>query len=112
MCFPCQLISVFFSSAEGGSNPDMNINLAHILEQCKRKNMPKVSIEAAIKSAVGWQHTVTYKWVQKKMNEKSNIMCLGNSLNTAWHRFSKCLMFHVFPLGSAGKSQASVPAHV
>ncbi|XP_038591911.1 translational activator of cytochrome c oxidase 1 [Micropterus salmoides] len=36
---------------EGGSNPDMNLNLAHILEQCRAKNMPKASIEAAIKSA-------------------------------------------------------------
>lgn len=41
------------SSAEGGSNPDMNINLAQILEQCRSKNMPKASIEAAIKNAVG-----------------------------------------------------------
>lgn len=36
---------------EGGSNPDLNINLAHILEQCRNKNMPKSSIETAIKSA-------------------------------------------------------------
>ncbi|XP_041670926.1 translational activator of cytochrome c oxidase 1 [Cheilinus undulatus] len=36
---------------EGGSNPDMNINLAHIVEQCRSKNMPKASIEAAIRSA-------------------------------------------------------------
>lgn len=36
---------------EGGSNPDMNINLAQIVEQCRNKNMPKASIEAAIKNA-------------------------------------------------------------
>lgn len=36
---------------EGGSNPDLNLNLAHILEQCRNKNMPKISIETAIKSA-------------------------------------------------------------
>ncbi|XP_028990704.1 translational activator of cytochrome c oxidase 1 [Betta splendens] len=36
---------------EGGPNPDMNLNLAHIVEQCRSKNMPKASIEAAIKSA-------------------------------------------------------------
>ncbi|AWP17681.1 putative translational activator of cytochrome c oxidase 1 [Scophthalmus maximus] len=36
---------------EGGSNPDLNINLAHILEQCRNKNMPKASIEAVLKSA-------------------------------------------------------------
>lgn len=36
---------------EGGSNPDMNVNLAHVLEQCRVKNMPKASVEAAIKSA-------------------------------------------------------------
>lgn len=29
----------------------MNLNLAQILEQCRSKNMPKASIEAAIKSA-------------------------------------------------------------
>lgn len=36
---------------EGGPNPDMNINLAHVLEQCRSKNMPKAAVEAAIKSA-------------------------------------------------------------
>lgn len=36
---------------DGGSNPDMNINLAQILEQCRSKNMPKASIETAIKNA-------------------------------------------------------------
>uniref|UniRef100_A0A3Q0SCA2 Translational activator of cytochrome c oxidase 1 n=1 Tax=Amphilophus citrinellus TaxID=61819 RepID=A0A3Q0SCA2_AMPCI len=36
---------------EGGANPELNINLAHILEQCRSKNMPKASIDAAIKSA-------------------------------------------------------------
>ncbi|XP_034426216.1 translational activator of cytochrome c oxidase 1 [Hippoglossus hippoglossus] len=36
---------------EGGSNPVMNLNLAHILEQCRTKNMPKASIDTAIKSA-------------------------------------------------------------
>ncbi|KAL3967724.1 NACHT, LRR and PYD domains-containing protein 12 [Sarotherodon galilaeus] len=36
---------------EGGSNPELNLNLAHILEQCRSKNMPKASIDAAIKSA-------------------------------------------------------------
>ncbi|XP_054623051.1 translational activator of cytochrome c oxidase 1 isoform X2 [Dunckerocampus dactyliophorus] len=36
---------------EGGPNPDMNVNLANILEQCRNKNIPKASIEAAIKNA-------------------------------------------------------------
>lgn len=36
---------------EGGSNPDLNVNLANLLEQCRSKNMPKASIDAAIKSA-------------------------------------------------------------
>ncbi|XP_040885062.1 translational activator of cytochrome c oxidase 1 [Toxotes jaculatrix] len=36
---------------EGGSNPELNLNLAHILEQCRSKNMPKASIETAIKGA-------------------------------------------------------------
>ncbi|KAM4715002.1 translational activator of cytochrome c oxidase 1 [Anableps anableps] len=36
---------------EGGSNPELNINLAHLVEQCRSKNMPKASIDAAIKSA-------------------------------------------------------------
>ncbi|KAM3592363.1 uncharacterized protein V6R79_017222 [Siganus canaliculatus] len=36
---------------DGGPNPDMNINLAQILEQCRNKNMPKASIETAIKNA-------------------------------------------------------------
>ncbi|XP_030257326.1 translational activator of cytochrome c oxidase 1 [Sparus aurata] len=36
---------------EGGPNPEMNINLAQILEQCRSKNMPKASIETAMKAA-------------------------------------------------------------
>ncbi|XP_069011710.1 translational activator of cytochrome c oxidase 1 [Embiotoca jacksoni] len=36
---------------EGGSNPELNLNLAHVVEQCRIKNMPKASIDAAIKSA-------------------------------------------------------------
>lgn len=36
---------------EGGPNPELNLNLAHLLEQCRNKNMPKASVEAAIKSA-------------------------------------------------------------
>ncbi|XP_039862551.1 translational activator of cytochrome c oxidase 1 [Simochromis diagramma] len=36
---------------EGGSNPELNLNLAHILEQCRSKNMPKASIDVAVKSA-------------------------------------------------------------
>ncbi|XP_005994667.1 translational activator of cytochrome c oxidase 1 [Latimeria chalumnae] len=34
---------------EGGPNPDSNVQLANIIEQCRAKNMPKASIEAAIK---------------------------------------------------------------
>ncbi|XP_061564157.1 translational activator of cytochrome c oxidase 1-like [Cololabis saira] len=36
---------------EGGANPDLNINLAHLVEQCRNMNMPKATIDAAIKSA-------------------------------------------------------------
>ncbi|XP_059180653.1 translational activator of cytochrome c oxidase 1 isoform X2 [Centropristis striata] len=35
---------------EGGPNPDLNVNLANIVEQCRSKNMPKAAIEAAIKT--------------------------------------------------------------
>ncbi|KAJ6653393.1 hypothetical protein lerEdw1_009294 [Lerista edwardsae] len=33
---------------EGGPNPELNSNLANIIEQCRSKSMPKSSIEAAI----------------------------------------------------------------
>ncbi|XP_030050276.1 translational activator of cytochrome c oxidase 1 [Microcaecilia unicolor] len=33
---------------EGGANPDLNANLANLIEQCRSKNMPKASIETAI----------------------------------------------------------------
>ncbi|XP_061665719.1 translational activator of cytochrome c oxidase 1 [Syngnathoides biaculeatus] len=36
---------------EGGPNPDMNVNLAQLLEQCRNKNVSKASIETAIKNA-------------------------------------------------------------
>ncbi|XP_049614467.1 translational activator of cytochrome c oxidase 1 [Syngnathus scovelli] len=35
---------------EGGPNPDLNVNLAQLLEQCRNKNVPKASIETAIKN--------------------------------------------------------------
>ncbi|XP_075785221.1 translational activator of cytochrome c oxidase 1 [Pelodiscus sinensis] len=38
-----------FAVREGGPNPDLNTNLANIIEQCRSKSMPKASIEAAIK---------------------------------------------------------------
>ncbi|XP_032636758.1 translational activator of cytochrome c oxidase 1 [Chelonoidis abingdonii] len=38
-----------FAVKEGGPNPDLNTNLASIIEQCRSKSMPKASIEAAIK---------------------------------------------------------------
>ncbi|XP_041029671.1 translational activator of cytochrome c oxidase 1-like [Carcharodon carcharias] len=40
-----------FAVREGGSNPEFNTQLANVIEQCRAKNMPKVSIEAAIKGA-------------------------------------------------------------
>ncbi|XP_062993980.1 translational activator of cytochrome c oxidase 1 [Elgaria multicarinata webbii] len=33
---------------EGGPNPELNTNLANVVEQCRSKSMPKASIEAAI----------------------------------------------------------------
>ncbi|XP_015275035.1 PREDICTED: translational activator of cytochrome c oxidase 1 [Gekko japonicus] len=35
---------------EGGPNPELNTNLANIIEQCRSKSMPKTSIEGAISS--------------------------------------------------------------
>lgn len=37
---------------EGGPNPEYNITLAQLIEQCRNKNLPKATIEAAIKGAV------------------------------------------------------------
>ncbi|XP_028674682.1 translational activator of cytochrome c oxidase 1-like [Erpetoichthys calabaricus] len=34
---------------DGGANPEFNQHLANVIEQCRAKNMPKASIEAAIK---------------------------------------------------------------
>ncbi|XP_035256490.1 translational activator of cytochrome c oxidase 1 [Anguilla anguilla] len=36
---------------EGGPNPNFNVQLANLIEQCRGKNMPKASIDAAIKGA-------------------------------------------------------------
>lgn len=48
----CKLgLMIRIAVKDGGPNPDTNLNLAQILEQCRSKNMPKVSVEAAIKSA-------------------------------------------------------------
>ncbi|KAF1472938.1 Translational activator of cytochrome c oxidase 1, partial [Megadyptes antipodes antipodes] len=38
---------------EGGPDPALNAQLANVVEQCRAKNMPKASIEAAIHGAVG-----------------------------------------------------------
>ncbi|XP_007443627.1 translational activator of cytochrome c oxidase 1 [Python bivittatus] len=40
-----------FAVREGGSNPNFNSNLANLIEVCRRKNMPKASIETAISGA-------------------------------------------------------------
>ncbi|KAG8140562.1 hypothetical protein E2320_003239 [Naja naja] len=40
-----------FAVKEGGPNPHLNTNLANIIEVCRRKNMPKGSIETAISGA-------------------------------------------------------------
>ncbi|XP_068932350.1 translational activator of cytochrome c oxidase 1 [Petaurus breviceps papuanus] len=39
-----------FSVKEGGPNPELNSNLANLLKLCRSKNMPKSTIEAALKS--------------------------------------------------------------
>ncbi|XP_051530515.1 translational activator of cytochrome c oxidase 1 [Myxocyprinus asiaticus] len=36
---------------EGGPNPEFNIALAQLLEQCRNKNLPKATVEGAIKGA-------------------------------------------------------------
>lgn len=36
---------------EGGPNPEFNVALAQLLEQCRNKNLPKATIEGAIKGA-------------------------------------------------------------
>ncbi|XP_029769342.1 translational activator of cytochrome c oxidase 1 [Terrapene carolina triunguis] len=41
--------SIRWIKSEGGPNPDLNTNLANIIEQCRSKSMPKASIEVAIK---------------------------------------------------------------
>ncbi len=38
--------------SEGGPNPEFNVALAQLLEQCRNKNLPKATIEGAIKGAV------------------------------------------------------------
>ncbi|XP_051894877.1 translational activator of cytochrome c oxidase 1-like [Pristis pectinata] len=44
-------IMIRFAVKEGGPNPEFNTQLANLIEQCRAKNMPKASIEAAIKGA-------------------------------------------------------------
>lgn len=36
---------------EGGPNPEFNVTLAQLIEQCRSKSLPKATIEAAIKGA-------------------------------------------------------------
>ncbi|XP_068614009.1 translational activator of cytochrome c oxidase 1-like [Brachionichthys hirsutus] len=44
-------VKIKMAVKEGGSNPDLNGNLAQILEQCRANHMPKLSIENTIKKA-------------------------------------------------------------
>ncbi|NXT58782.1 TACO1 oxidase, partial [Pluvianellus socialis] len=48
-----QRLSMMLRSAarEGGPDPALNAQLANVVEQCRAKNMPKTSIEAAIHGA-------------------------------------------------------------
>ncbi|KAF1444577.1 Translational activator of cytochrome c oxidase 1, partial [Pygoscelis papua] len=50
-----QRLSLLLRTAarEGGPDPALNAQLANVVEQCRAKNMPKASIEAAIHGAVG-----------------------------------------------------------
>ncbi|XP_007957932.1 translational activator of cytochrome c oxidase 1 [Orycteropus afer afer] len=46
----CKLsLSIRLAVKEGGPNPELNSNLASILEVCRSKHMPKSTIEAALK---------------------------------------------------------------
>ena len=45
-------LCLLFSISEGGPNPELNSNLASILEVCRSKHMPKSTIEAALKMEV------------------------------------------------------------
>lgn len=45
-------LHLLFSISEGGPNPDLNSNLASILEVCRSKHMPKSTMEAALKMEV------------------------------------------------------------
>uniref|UniRef100_A0AC11D6W9 Translational activator of cytochrome c oxidase I n=1 Tax=Ovis aries TaxID=9940 RepID=A0AC11D6W9_SHEEP len=42
-------LSIRLAVKEGGPNPELNSNLASILEVCRSKHMPKSTIEAALK---------------------------------------------------------------
>ncbi|XP_068280927.1 translational activator of cytochrome c oxidase 1 isoform X1 [Nyctibius grandis] len=50
-----QRLSLMLRTAarEGGADPALNSQLANVVEQCRAKNMPKASIEAAIHGALG-----------------------------------------------------------
>ncbi|KAM9510524.1 translational activator of cytochrome c oxidase 1 [Guaruba guarouba] len=49
-----QRLALMLRSAarEGGPDPTLNSQLANVVEQCRAKNMPKASIEAAIQGAL------------------------------------------------------------
>ncbi|GCC16745.1 hypothetical protein chiPu_0020388 [Chiloscyllium punctatum] len=55
-------IMLRFAVREGGPDPEFNTQLANIIEQCRARNMPKASIEAAIKGA-GARHCFERKGV-------------------------------------------------
>ncbi|XP_036925979.1 translational activator of cytochrome c oxidase 1 [Sturnira hondurensis] len=42
-------LSIRLAVREGGPNPELNSQLAHILEVCRQKHMPKSTIEASLK---------------------------------------------------------------
>ncbi|XP_066219150.1 translational activator of cytochrome c oxidase 1 isoform X1 [Saccopteryx leptura] len=42
-------LSIRLAVREGGPNPELNSNLAHVLEMCRNKQMPKSTIEASLK---------------------------------------------------------------
>ncbi|KAM9597198.1 translational activator of cytochrome c oxidase 1 [Trichechus inunguis] len=42
-------LSIRLAVKEGGPNPELNSNLANVLEVCRSKHMPKSTIEAALK---------------------------------------------------------------
>lgn len=85
-----------FLLAEGGSNPEFNVALAQVIEQCRNKSVPKATIDQAIKGAVSLLSEFSSQHCACRSHHYLNfqLKCILKPRQTSWffswYEFMQC----------------------